>query len=208
LFLLVAVMVLPPPALSAQSLWLGAKAGRSSAKLTATDADLGRRAGFTGGATLTIEFTQALALQGEVLYAEKGFVERPGEDEMQITYLEIPVLVRLTIPTETLIRPIVLAGVALSFEVDCGGWTRPLSIPEYPLPPPIPLDCDHMRTDHQDVGWVVAGGLDLRVGRYSFTVEGRYTDGMTDIASGYEFGAVKNEIVVFLVGVALPIWRL
>lgn len=204
LFFLVAVMVLPTPALSAQSLWLGAKAGRSSAKLA--DEDLGRRVAFTGGVTLTIEFTQALALQGEVLYAEKGFVDRPGDWEMQITYLEIPVLLRLAIPTKTLIRPVVLAGFAWSLEVDCGGWT---TLPYIgPPPPPIPLDCDHMRTDHLDMGWVVGGGLEFRVGRFSVTVEGRYTGGMIDIGSHYTFANVKNETVAFLVGVGLPIWRL
>lgn len=205
LFFLVAVMVLPTPALSAQSLWLGAKAGRSSAKLA--DEDLGGRVAFTGGVTLTIEFTQALALQGEALYAEKGFVERPGDWEMQITYLETPVLLRLAIPTKTVIRPLVLAGVAWSLEVDCGGWTAPPGIPEYP-PPPIPLDCDEIRTDHLDMGWVVGGGLEFRVGRVSVTVEGRHTGGMIDIGSHYTFANVKNETVAFLVGVGLPIWRL
>jgi hypothetical protein len=208
LFFLVAIIVLPTPALSAQSLWLGAKAGRSSAKLTVDEDDLGsRRVGFTGGVTLTIEFTQAFALQGEVLYAEKGFGERPGDWEMQITYLETPVLLRLAIPTGTLVRPVILAGVAWSLEVDCGGWTTLPRIPEAPPPDPIPLDCDHMRTDHQDMGLVVAGGLDFRVGRFSVIVEGRYSGGMTDIASGYEFATVKNETVAFLVGVGLPIWR-
>jgi len=206
LFFLIAMIVLPTPALSAKSLWLGAKAGRSSAKLV--DEDLGGRVAFTGGVSLTIEFTQALALQGEALYAEKGFVERPGDWEMQITYLEIPVLLRLAIPTKILVRPVILAGVAWSLEVDCGGWTTPCAIiPPTPLPP-IPLDCDEMRTDHLDMGWVVGGGLEFRVGRFSVTVEGRHTGGMIDIGRHYTFGNVQNETVAFLVGVGLPILRL
>jgi hypothetical protein len=196
---------------TAQVITVGAKVGVNTATLAQTsnllDSWSGEaRIGFVGGATFAVGLGKIIGIRLEAIYAEKG----TGTEGMQMRsrYLEAPILVTATIPTRAAIRPIFLAGVVPSIEISCGGWTRPMGIglvPEAPPPPLEPLDCTTMRTNRDDLGGVLGGGIQLAFSRWSFTAELRYTESLTDIGRYFEFGTIHNRTFAILVGTALQI---
>lgn len=203
---LTTLLLLPATIASAQSMTLGAKFGANIAR---QGGDFGvyadpfnSRLGVVGGLTLALGFGDIVALQTEALYTEKG-ITGPDVFAMRMSYLETPLLVRLAVPTHSAVRPIILAGVAPAIETSCGGQTRPGGIPERPRPPPGPLDCNTMRTDLDDFGIIVAGGMQIAFGRMSLTAEARYTHGTTDLTSLFRDVLVHNRVLSLLVGTRL-----
>lgn len=192
----------------AQSVTVGAKLGANMAKLVRRSDLLDPRSdeariGFVAGATLTVDLGKVVGIQLEAMYAEKGTAI--DDLRMRSRYLEVPILVTATLPTRAVVRPVLLAGVVASIEISCGGWTRPGYIPEAPLPPLEPLDCATMRTNRDDLGAVLGGGIELAFSRWRLTVEARYTESLTNLARHFEFGTLHNRTFAILVGTALQI---
>lgn len=197
-------VLLTAAAAPAQSIHLGGKIGFGSAtqihRVAGDPHVSASRSGASAGIVLRVGITPWFALQGEGLYSEKGFEERP-DFRMWMAYVEMPLLVRATAPGGFAgLRPVVLAGVVPARELSCGGRTVPAHIPESPPPDPVPLECSSMRTDLFDLGLLAGGGLATRIAGVTLTAEARYTHGMRDIGSGFEFVEVKNRAVSFLVG--------
>jgi hypothetical protein len=197
-----------PVAACAQSLWLGAKAGVDraswSGNLGASSKPYGTRTGVTAGATVSLRFSELLALQLEALYSEKG-ATRPDGFRADVAYVEIPLLVRLTLPLRALpIQPMAMAGVAPAWEISCGALARPNYIPEAPPPPAIPMDCIGWRTERRDVGTVLAGGVEIPMRGFEVTAEVRRTSGHSNIARGYTL-STYNGAWSFVIGAAFAV---
>jgi hypothetical protein len=83
--------------------------------------DFGSRVGFAAGLFGTVPLRHGFSVQPELLYAQKGFTteraavaiaDEPGDGDLvsarlELTYLDVPVLIKYTLP--------VTSGVALSF---------------------------------------------------------------------------------------------
>lgn len=130
-----------------------------------------------------------IGLQPEVLYVQKGvdFEGTPSasSDAPHISYIEVPVLVKVTIPTPA-IEPMFYAGPSVMFRLQCRVNDT---------------DCGD-QTKSTDYGAVLGAGLRFG-GARGFTVEGRYTWGLRDIHD--PDAGVKNNTRTFLLlaGVSL-----
>ncbi len=147
------------PQTSAAGIKFGLKGGANIANVNGNwDEALGdwkSTVGFCGGIFLELNFGKVLTIQPEVLYTMKG--ADTGDGKLKFDYLEIPVLLKVRIPTGS-IHPFIFAGPAFGFALKA-------AIDEYQL--------DGMPTS--DYSAVLGGGLQL--GR-SIHVDVRYTMGL------------------------------
>ena len=69
----------------------------------------------------------------------------------------------------------------------------------------MPAPCGDWRTGRRDFGAVLAGGIEVSLGRWRLTAELRHTAGRDNIASGYAPLSTYNEAWSLLVGSAIRI---
>ena len=180
------ILMLAPGLARPASLEKGLKAGLNFANLRGAFAPVAgfkARLGFVGGGYLALPVNSALAFQTEVLLSKKGAktgslsTDPNGNPTgaynlvVDLTYLEIPVLARISLPATGGIVPSAFAGP--SFGIKLGGKVR--------TDLPGQLDADLGELKAVDVG--VAAGAGVRVGRgpVKFLVDARYTTGLSDI---------------------------
>ena len=126
----VAAVALAATALTAQA--QGAKqfgivAGVDFANMSGDDVDnTSSKTGFVGGFYVAIPIADRVAIEPEVLYASKGFVDSDNSDfKLSNNYIEIPVLVRYSFSNEGGVY--FLAGPAVGFSISCKFSNRPAS---------------------------------------------------------------------------------
>lgn len=149
------------PAANAQATF-GARAGLNVSNFSGDDAPANGdpRLGFSGGLTADIPFTPQLSLRPEVLYSMKG--ETDGNTTLAVDYIEVPVLLAFQAPaTDTGLMVGAYAGPSLAFKVreDVSGPLGNLDV-----------------FNSTDVGAAVGA----TVGAGAFSVDARYTLGLTD----------------------------
>jgi hypothetical protein len=131
------------------------------------------RLGFHAGVTAMYPFAASLFIRPEVLYSQKGagYTEGGGDLSFNIDYLDVPVLIGYTLPTQTNLLLHLYAGPQLSVKLSESSRTEGVGV-----------DIDLIRDT--DFGLVVGGDIGARrVGSTSsFGVGLRYTIGLTDIA--------------------------
>jgi Outer membrane protein beta-barrel domain len=182
---------------SAQGLSYGVKAGVVLADLavdgSAAPAPFDFRVGLVAGGFITWPLGSRLALQPEVLFAQKGasFDQGGGTGTEKLDYLDVPVLVSYRLFGAPGRHVSVLAGPAFGIRLRArssasfGGDTLEQDVSD--------------QVTRSDVA--VVGGLAYHRGRLVF--DGRYAWGLTDIDDETEDAvAIKNRGISFLVG-----WR-
>ena len=160
---------------------------------------LDSKMGLCAGGFIEWGINDMFAIQPEVLFAMKGAkkeVEVQGgtlKVTLNVNYLEIPVLVRLSMPNQRSVVPNLFFGpyVAIKLsgklKVELGDQSAEEDISE-----------DIKTTDF---GVVVGAGVDFALGSREFTVEARYTLGLIDASEwGYD---IKNGVISFMVGYSL-----
>ncbi|MBI4455358.1 MAG: PorT family protein [Acidobacteria bacterium] len=168
-----------------QRLEAGVKVGANAARLPAlethegpggAEVDSGLRLGLLAGAFVAANLNRYLAIQPEALFSRKGTRLEghtedpfPVEASVRLDYIEVPVLVRLSISR----RPraaYLIAGPAVGFSVgtDVRVQISARSLPERDISEEI---------KNTEVSFVLGGGVQLR----HLLVEGRYTQGLTKI---------------------------
>ena len=207
LFLLALATLAPSTALALTASHVGGRAGVSLSK-TKGGFDEGRSTlpGFAGGGFVMFPLTSMLTLQPELLYVAKGHKDPrvtfylngdpvgTADRTFKVGYLEIPVLVRASLPGGT-IRPVLLAGPTLSVELDETVRVESRSLVQmatvvqtYPT--------DSFRS--LDVGGAFGAGLNVHSGVGIFSLEGRCTVGLLDLNDAGE----KNFDVTITLGFA------
>ena len=204
-----------PAAADAQGSVFGLKGGVSSSKLLFGDDEdamgtedfLKNRSGMAGGVYLAFGANRSLGFQVEALYVEKGVAgeaEFEGEDiegEMFFTYVEVPVLVRFSLPMGSA-RPYLFGGAAAAMELSCevsftfGGQTES-------------SDCHEQEEGEQslrkiDIGGVVGAGVEFALGRMTLGVDGRLTRGLQTLDESGD-SDVKHQAMLFMASVGFPL---
>lgn len=135
------------------------------------DVDTDTRAGLCGGLFASLALTRWFSVQPEVLYSAKGQSnkEAEGNPGIKLHYVEVPLLAKLTIPTETIVSPNLFFGPSMAFKVDARLKGSDLSVDIG----------DYIKT--MDIGLVFGGGLDFALRSLKLTVDARYTLGLRDI---------------------------
>ena len=163
-----------------------------------------RKLGFAVGVFGTIPLGPALALQPEVLYVQKGgaFTEEDLEVEadLNLDYVQVPVLVKLTLPAGGAIVPSLYAGpyasyaVSREFEFDAdvvGGV----------------IDAEDV-IERLDYGVALGADVGFNLGGSGATLGLRYDLGLANVAEGpLDGGAGDLELTtrtfVLMLGLAL-----
>jgi hypothetical protein len=136
--------------------------------------------GFCGGIFLELNFGKILTIQPEVLYTMKG--ADTGDGKLKFDYIEIPVLLKLRIPTGSF-HPFIFAGPAFGFNLK--------ALIEG-------VEISHMPA--ADYSAVIGGGLQL--GR-SIHVDVRYTMGLAKLEiPDLETIDLKNGVLSATLGLA------
>jgi hypothetical protein len=177
-----AVLVLPQ--IAAADVRFGIKAGANIANV---NGDFGAALenwqstlGFCGGIFLELNLGRVLTIQPEVLYTMKG--ADTGTGKLTFDYLEIPILLKLRIPTGSL-HPFVFAGPAFGFTLRA--LIDGVKISDMPS---------------ADYSGVLGAGLQL--GR-SIHIDARYTMGLQKLAiPDLETIDLKNGVLSATIGLA------
>lgn len=192
-------MVGLPAGASAQGIGLGVKAGASLATLSIEGVEdgLSNKAGFTIGGFVNVGLSPMFSIQPELLFSQKGtsmsgeVLGETVEVDQKSSYIEVPVLARLSLGAPGVpVRPVVFAGPSFGFllsaKAESGDAEEDIK--------------ENMKS--LDVGGVIGAGVELG----NFTIDGRYTLGLTNIndAEGDDEGSIKNRAIMITVGLKLP----
>lgn len=187
--------------LQAQSkITYGPKAGLTLANLYGDDnSETDSKIGFAGGGFLSIQASDQIVIQPELLYTTKGakFDTLGLELKLKLNYIEVPILIKWMFPTEGTVKPSLFIGGAPAFlasakaEVSVGGAAVEADIKDI--------------TKSFDFGVIVGGGLDFAAGSGTFAIDVRYTLGLTSIDDTGFDEDVKNKAFSASIGYAIGV---
>jgi hypothetical protein len=199
------------PARAAGIAAVGLKGGLSASTLHGslpTDAFVtnGTRYGIAGGVSLAIGLGGWVTLEPEALFVTKGttlgsidvtdaFGNPTGTVDVSLAanYLEIPLLVRVRLPSVGPVSPSLLAGptagIRLSQKIRVRGQLNTSS------------DVDALRS--ADLGLALGTGVELGRGHVRPTVEVRYTLGLTPAGESSYSDDARNGALLVMAGITL-----
>jgi hypothetical protein len=190
---------------------IGFKAGYGLSDLYGKDVnrlagDVGPKFGFVGGVFLRFRIKESLTIEPELLYSIKG-VKRDGTYtdtvpdpdttyygtvKTQLTYMEIPVLVKFHFPSPLGITPNVFGGPFLAFR-----QTGKVVFTNDRLTLETAIDQNVAKTDF---GLVIGAGVNFLFGTGQIVTELRYTRGFISVdGSGRGLNAY-NHSLAFMAG--------
>ena len=199
-----AIMIFAASPLFAGGMMFGIKGGLNLANITGDDVgDTSMKMGLVVGGSLCYNITEIFAIQPELLFTMKGAKETiEGEDGyLKLSYIEIPLLLKVNLPTEGKIDPMLYAGpgfgILMSSKISNGGE----------------VDMKDM-TKSFDIGIIAGAGIAYQLEKGAITVEGRYEVGMTTIDNLDDAALddldltdqpdIKNSVISFMVGYSFP----
>lgn len=158
---------------------IGPKAGATVTTLAGSDAhNVNAKLGYVGGVFVNIQLARWFTIQPELVASQKGatYVRNDTKTELNLHYVEVPILAKVRIPIDKVFYPHVLLGPNFAFNTDA----RYVSTNNQ-SGTVIKGDGDSFHK--ADVGGVLGAGLDIQSKRVFFTVDGRY---------GYAFNYLEN----------------
>ncbi|HUX34288.1 MAG TPA: porin family protein [Gemmatimonadaceae bacterium] len=121
-----------------------------------------QRSGFAIGLSANTGGMLGLGIEG--MYAQRGFDNSTAADARHLDYIDVPVYVRVAIPTGS-IAPFAYAGPQGSYELNCGASSG---------------NCPDSGRPKVTYSGVIGAGLAFNV-LHGMTVEYRYVYGLTDL---------------------------
>lgn len=184
----------------------GVKAGVGVSHVNADLFDTDNRTGFVGGVYGTFDLSPMFGVQPELLFVRKG-AELFSTDvtiggisfgsvgsTLDVDYLEIPLLLRISAPNPGPVDLRLLAGPVASIKID--EQIRLTGLVGYSL------DSDQVKT--ADFGIAVGAAAAIRSASMSVVAEGRYTFGLTNVSDLPFGGEVKNGAYYATLGLEFP----
>lgn len=163
----------------AQNFNLGLEAGANFSNFIGSDVTSGSlnaaKLGFVGGAFLCLNFGNSFGIRPELLYEQKGNQISGTSTTTELDYIEIPVLLKVSLGTP-MVNPGILLGPTFSFNTVAqvaGGNVSGVN--------------------SSDIG--LMGGAEIDIDK--FQVSGRYELGLTNITNGVN---IQNGTITLLVG--------
>lgn len=154
----------------------------------------------------TFEFGRTLALQPELLYVSKGAnfdvsLNDPSlgnfgtlDESLDITYLEIPILLHARFPSRGSVQPHFLAGTAVDIKLD-SRFRHGRFVGQEGVDPALVHD--------RDLSVIVGAGLAWRTPAGPVSFELRFTAGTTDVLRGSGTPRGRNNTWTITVGIPL-----
>lgn len=172
----------------------GAEVGYSRADLIGANADIveSKRGAITG-VYLHFPVSPVVAIRPELLFSLRGgrtVVGIKGTDDLgvidlELAYLELPLLARLVWPRGQ-VRPAIFGGPSAALRIGCdllqitGDTLRSTCGEEQESE--VPLLVSGVRT--WDLGWVAGAALEMYLPRTTLSLQGRYTEGLLSVVEG------------------------
>jgi hypothetical protein len=173
--------------------------------------------GFLGGAFLTWPISGGIAIQPEVVFAQKGvttlFARSQGlvSTNISVSYIEVPVLLRWSGRQMGSVMPYLLAGPEVAVRAACdvavggqaGNYTCAdigSSYSSFSCPSCVATPgSGNVRNgvESGDFGAIAGAGLDFRIGARRYTVSARYDYGMTNVVKNND---AKNRTFAVVAG--------
>ena len=158
-----------------------------------------RRIGGDVGAFVQVPFTSMLSVQAETHFAQKGLklsgnfgdlgggASATGDIGLHLNYVEVPILFRVDIGSSTSkvsVRPMFLAGGSAAFRVSC---KVKFSVRVQGFQLNDETNCTEGNDNgdpftKNDFSLIGGGGVAVTVPGVTFTVQARYTQGLTNIS--------------------------
>ena len=182
-------------------------AGLNRATFRGEDVDgIESRTAFLVGAGVQLQLSPTIGLRPELLYSMKGAVSTStfssDEVEMRMNYIELPVLLHVALPVTGGIRPFVMGGPSVGYQVGCD--MKATSAGESDT-----ITCAEMAEllgqpafKKTDFGIHAAGGVAFDMGAREFTLGVRYNRGLSKV---FDDSQQKHSVLSFVVGFELPV---
>lgn len=195
---MVGAFALGPEVAEGQRLMLGVKGGVNLADLSIEDptGDGASDAitGFVGGAFVELGLTGALAVRAEGLFSQRGVSDPTTLAEINLDYLEVPVLLVARLGTGP-IRPVLFGGPVFSVETGCG----------LTAPGASSIECSgDVETETSEYGLAFGGGVEAGLGPLQLLLDGRYNMGLSNLDATEETES-KNRTWAFMAGLGFGI---
>lgn len=177
---------------------VGARVGANFANLSGDDADgFNSKTGLYVQGVVGFPMGDFFGIETGLAYTQKGAFEEHGdhEDEIDLTYLEIPVLFRANFSAEAF-QPHLLVGPSVAFNIGCTSSEGN-----------VETDCDDdddTEIKGTDIGLIVGAGVDFPMGRMALTLDGFYNIGLTSIDDSVEDNDIRNEVWTIAAGISIP----
>ncbi len=200
-----ALMVAVTPRANA-GMAFGVKGGLSLSHVSADLFDTDNRTGFVGGAYANLDLSPNFGLQPELLFVRKGAKLFSTNvtigsvtfgsigTTLDVDYLEVPVLLRLSAPSTGPLDLRLLVGPVASMKM-----TEKLSTTGLVG---VSLDSDQVKS--ADFGMAVGGAAAVKNGNMKLVAEGRYTFGLSNVSDLPFGGDVKNGAIYAMAGLEFP----
>lgn len=188
-----AVTLLPTLTWAQTPVTFGVKAGVNSSTLSVEDnsgLETSRIWGAVAGVFLGANVNDNLSVQVEGLFSQRGAKDTstPSTTKIRLTYLDVPVVVRLGNTTTSGTHFHVFTGPQLSLKLKAEGINDVFGTED--------LDEE---VESMDFGWTLGAGVE----RNRLSLDGRYTFGLKNISVAPSDGTFKNRTFTILVGYRL-----
>lgn len=195
LFRIMLVTCLFTTAISAQTK-IGLKLGINFSNLYGSDVgETSTLSGISAGAYFSYKFSNIFEIQPEVYYSRKGAKEKGVTEtetfdyDFALDYIEVPLLFKVSFPIEKLlIRPIVFAGPAISFNTNAK-ISRVINGYAY--------DVNYDYVKSTEVSLILGTGISIPSKHYDWGFDLRYILGLTKIDDSGENLNAKNNVINF-----------
>ncbi len=169
----------------------GGKFGATLADWTGDVENNERKLGFSGGLFLNYAFTEMVSVQPELLFTMKGTKHEQLENTgYHLTYIEIPILAKLSLPTEAAFVPHAFAGPSIGFLMDATEENVNIEsdVKEY--------------FNNVEYGMVVGTGFDFLIGKGRLLLDARYSFSLSNILEEEDDDddELKNSGITIMVG--------
>ncbi len=180
----------------------GITGGVNSSTIGGNDfGDASRRTGFMAGVLLVLPVAPSIAIEPEFLYSSKGVTGNDTDVDatLKMDYVEVPVLLRVEVPTSGGVKPFLYGGPAVSFKARCKIEVSGQGVN-------INSNCDElespgMKLKTVDYGLVGGGGLAFDVGGRTFSIGARYDHSLGKIADASDS---KHRVISVLATFEFP----
>lgn len=198
--------LLAPASLSAQHVQLDITAGANMSTFRGDWLDLEYRAGLALSGTVGVELFRNLRIESGLTWVQMGAkgrvqgFEEPLMAEHRLTYLRVPLHLRLLLPVGSRLTPTLHAGPALAFELSCkaGVEESTLFLSVTDCPP---------TTGRSEIEWAVEAGAGVlyALDGYSLLLDFTWHHGLSSLQGAVAGQELYNRAFAVSTGFSVPI---
>ena len=144
------------------------------------------RTAFMGGGVAAFPVGETISIRSELYFSSKGSRVRTetgavGENVLELSYLQVPVLVQLRPPVAAVVRPHLVGGISLALPVRCTRDDVPCT------------DVEHLDVHSFDAGVLVGAEIEM----FGIGIGARYEAGLNSVLPSVSGTEVNHGVLLF-----------